>query len=152
VALLRGRLGWAAFVDCLRSTAASTGMIFFIVLGAAVFNSLSRASPACPSSRPNGSAGSQMSPVPGAAGDPADLPAHLGHRRAEAQEDRLGDQEMADIDLAHRVHRGEGGDGVEGQAVAGMHLEPGGVGIADGVAQAASSAAASPRPSATRSQ
>ena len=38
VALLRGRLGWAAFVDCLRSTAVSTGMIFFIVLGATVFN------------------------------------------------------------------------------------------------------------------
>jgi C4-dicarboxylate transporter, DctM subunit len=31
------RLG--ALVDCFRSTAASTGMIFFIVLGAAVFNS-----------------------------------------------------------------------------------------------------------------
>ncbi len=38
VALLRGRLGWAAFVDCLKSTAVSTGMIFFIVLGATVFN------------------------------------------------------------------------------------------------------------------
>jgi C4-dicarboxylate transporter, DctM subunit len=38
VALLRGRLGWAAFIDCLRSTAVSTGMIFFIVLGASVFN------------------------------------------------------------------------------------------------------------------
>ncbi|WP_245243004.1 TRAP transporter large permease [Pararhodobacter sp. SW119] len=38
VALLRGRLGWSEFVDCLRSTAVSTGMIFFIVLGASVFN------------------------------------------------------------------------------------------------------------------
>ncbi len=39
VAFLRGKLGWAALLDCFRSTAVSTGMIFFIVLGAAVFNS-----------------------------------------------------------------------------------------------------------------
>jgi C4-dicarboxylate transporter, DctM subunit len=39
VAALRGRLGWAALADCFRSTAASTGMIFFIVLGAGSFNS-----------------------------------------------------------------------------------------------------------------
>lgn len=39
IAFVRGRLGWAALVDCFRSTAVSTGMIFFIVLGAAVFNS-----------------------------------------------------------------------------------------------------------------
>ena len=38
VALLRGRLGWGEFLDCLRSTAVATGMIFFIVLGATVFN------------------------------------------------------------------------------------------------------------------
>ncbi|KPQ07809.1 MAG: TRAP-type C4-dicarboxylate transport system, large permease component [Rhodobacteraceae bacterium HLUCCA12] len=39
VALLRGKLGWRELLDCFRSTAVSTGMIFFIVLGAAVFNS-----------------------------------------------------------------------------------------------------------------
>lgn len=39
VAFLRGKLGWASLLDCFRSTAVSTGMIFFIVLGAAVFNS-----------------------------------------------------------------------------------------------------------------
>lgn len=39
VAFLRGRLGWHALLECFRSTAVSTGMIFFIVLGAAVFNS-----------------------------------------------------------------------------------------------------------------
>ena len=38
VAALRGRLGWAALIDCFRSTAVATGMIFFIVLGATVFN------------------------------------------------------------------------------------------------------------------
>ena len=39
VAAVRGRLGWAAFLDCIKSTAVSTGMIFFIVLGAGTFNS-----------------------------------------------------------------------------------------------------------------
>jgi len=39
VAFVRGRLGWSELLDCFRSTAVSTGMIFFIVLGAAVFNS-----------------------------------------------------------------------------------------------------------------
>ncbi|MCC5977685.1 MAG: TRAP transporter large permease [Salinarimonas sp.] len=39
VAALRGRLGFRELVDCFRSTAASTGMIFFIVLGAGAFNS-----------------------------------------------------------------------------------------------------------------
>ncbi|MFN3953641.1 MAG: TRAP transporter large permease [Pararhodobacter sp.] len=38
VAFLRGRLGWAELLDCFRSTAVATGMIFFIVLGATVFN------------------------------------------------------------------------------------------------------------------
>ncbi|HMB09435.1 TRAP transporter large permease [Saliniramus sp.] len=39
VAALRGKLGFAALIDCFRSTAASTGMIFFIILGAGSFNS-----------------------------------------------------------------------------------------------------------------
>ena len=39
VAALRGRLGWRALADCFRSTAVSTGMIFFIILGAGSFNS-----------------------------------------------------------------------------------------------------------------
>ncbi len=39
VAALRGKLGFAALADCFRSTAASTGMIFFIILGAGSFNS-----------------------------------------------------------------------------------------------------------------
>ncbi|MGY6536869.1 MAG: TRAP transporter large permease [Pararhodobacter sp.] len=38
VAAVRGRLGWSALIDCFRSTAVATGMIFFIVLGATVFN------------------------------------------------------------------------------------------------------------------
>ena len=38
VAALRGRLGWRELVDCFRSTAVSTGMIFFIVLGAGSYN------------------------------------------------------------------------------------------------------------------
>ena len=38
VAFLRGKLGWAELLDCFRSTAVATGMIFFIVLGATVFN------------------------------------------------------------------------------------------------------------------
>jgi C4-dicarboxylate transporter DctM subunit len=33
-----GRMGWAGLRDCFLSTAVSTGMIFFIVLGAAAFN------------------------------------------------------------------------------------------------------------------
>jgi C4-dicarboxylate transporter DctM subunit len=39
VAALKGRLGWQALVDCFRTTAVSTGMIYFIVLGAGSFNS-----------------------------------------------------------------------------------------------------------------
>ncbi|HRQ57228.1 MAG TPA: TRAP transporter large permease [Azoarcus taiwanensis] len=38
VAALRGRLGWRDLVDCFRSTAVSTAMIFFIVLGASSYN------------------------------------------------------------------------------------------------------------------
>ena len=38
VAALRGRLGWRELIDCFRSTAVSTAMIFFIVLGAGSYN------------------------------------------------------------------------------------------------------------------
>jgi tripartite ATP-independent transporter DctM subunit len=38
IALLSGGLGWKALGEALGATAVSTGMIFFIVLGAAVFN------------------------------------------------------------------------------------------------------------------
>ena len=39
IALFNGGLGWASLSDSLLKTASSTAMIFFIVLGAAVFNS-----------------------------------------------------------------------------------------------------------------
>ncbi|MCR9219246.1 MAG: TRAP transporter large permease [Alphaproteobacteria bacterium] len=39
VAWLNGGLGWTGLRDALLATAVSTGMIFFIILGAAVFNS-----------------------------------------------------------------------------------------------------------------
>jgi len=39
IATLGGRLGWHGLIDAIVETATATGMIFFIVLGAAVFNS-----------------------------------------------------------------------------------------------------------------
>lgn len=38
LALVNGGLGWTGLRDCLSATAVSTGMIFFIILGASVFN------------------------------------------------------------------------------------------------------------------
>jgi C4-dicarboxylate transporter DctM subunit len=38
IALFRGGLGWRSLLDAVLQTAVATGMIFFIVLGAAVFN------------------------------------------------------------------------------------------------------------------
>lgn len=38
IALLRGGLGWRSLIDAVLQTAVATGMIFFIVFGAAVFN------------------------------------------------------------------------------------------------------------------
>jgi hypothetical protein len=62
--------------------------------------------------------------------------AHAGDARLEAGEDRLADQEMADIQFGELRDRRHRGDIVEGQAVAGMGLdavparERGGVGEA----------------------
>ena len=60
----------------------------------------------------------------------AGLGARLVHQRAhaadgavEAAEDRLADQEMADIELDDRRDRGDRPDRVEGEAVAGMAFE-----------------------------
>jgi tripartite ATP-independent transporter DctM subunit len=39
IAVSSGRLGWAGLIEAILETATATGMIFFIVLGAAVFNS-----------------------------------------------------------------------------------------------------------------
>ena len=38
IALARGRLGWTALRDCILGTAEASAMIFFIILGATVFN------------------------------------------------------------------------------------------------------------------
>jgi tripartite ATP-independent transporter DctM subunit len=38
IALVKRRLGWAALRDCILGTAEATAMIFFIILGATVFN------------------------------------------------------------------------------------------------------------------
>lgn len=38
LALARRRLGWSAFLECLGSTAANTGMIFLIIVGASIFS------------------------------------------------------------------------------------------------------------------
>ena len=39
LAIVRGHMTWADFKECVLGTAVATGMIFFIVLGAAVYNS-----------------------------------------------------------------------------------------------------------------
>ena len=48
-----------------------------------------------------------------------------GDGRAEAAEDGLADQEVADVELDDLGDARHGGDGIEGEAVAGMHLEAG---------------------------
>ena len=50
--------------------------------------------------------------------------AHGPHGLVEADEDRLADQEMADIELDDLRDRGDDARRVEGEAVAGMDLEP----------------------------
>ena len=46
----------------------------------------------------------------------------------EADEDRLADEEVADVELDDLRQARDGGDRIEGQAVAGVHFEAGGVG------------------------
>ena len=45
-------------------------------------------------------------------------------RRCQADEDRLADQEMADIEFADMRDGGDGSDIVIGQAMAGMDFQP----------------------------
>ena len=52
--------------------------------------------------------------------------AHAPDRRLQSAEDRLADQEVADVELDDLRDAGDGADGVEGQPVPGMHLEAGG--------------------------
>src|SRR5690606_10485329 len=48
--------------------------------------------------------------------------AHPPHARLEADEDRLADEEMADVELAHLRDRGDRRDIIVGEAVAGVDL------------------------------
>ena len=57
---------------------------------------------------------------------PASISARMrADGRVQAAEDRLADQEVADVELDDLRHARDGGDGVEGEAVAGVHLEAG---------------------------
>src|SRR5688572_18706823 len=54
--------------------------------------------------------------------------AHLPDRGLEADEDGLADQEVADVELNHLGDGGDGADGLVVDAVAGVDLEPLGLG------------------------
>src|SRR5258707_5442160 len=61
--------------------------------------------------------------------------AHAADRRFKADEDRFGDEEMADVEFADLWDRGDRFDIVEGEPVTGMDLQADGGAIGGGVLQ-----------------